>query len=98
MKSIGKNSRHVRIKYYFVTDRVKHNKLKIIYCPTKEMVVDFLTKLLQGMLFITHRNTLLSISQHDTPLFRKQYDVCIAQRNDTIITRTYGVGRSALYI
>ena len=70
MKPVGKNSRHIRIKYYFVTDRVKDKELKIIYCPTKEMVADFFTKSLQGVLFVTHRNTVLGISQDDKPLMK----------------------------
>ena len=41
MKSIGKKSRHIRIKYFFITDRVKDNDSKIMYCPTKEMMADF---------------------------------------------------------
>mmetsp|Transcript_11112 Transcript_11112/g.13165 ORF Transcript_11112/g.13165 Transcript_11112/m.13165 type:complete len:82 (+) Transcript_11112:592-837(+) len=77
MKSIGKNSRQIRIKYFFGTDRVKDKEITIIYCPcpTKDMVADFFTKPLQGVLFITHRNTVLGISQDDMALYRKQYEV-----------------------
>lgn len=81
MKSVGKNSRHIRIKYFFVTDRVKDKELKIIYCLTKKMVTDFFTKPLQGVLSITHRNTLLGISLDDMHPYRKQYEVYITQRN-----------------
>jgi hypothetical protein len=34
-----------------VTDRVKHDELRIEYCPTGDMVADFFTKPLQGSLF-----------------------------------------------
>ena len=78
MKSVGKNSRHIRIKYFFVTDRVKDKELKIIYCPTKEMVADFFTKPLQGVLFVTHRNMVLGIGEDDMPIYRAQYDKYIA--------------------
>lgn len=40
----GKNSRHIKIRYFFITNRVKDNELKIVYCPTKEMVADFFAK------------------------------------------------------
>ena len=86
MKSVGKNSRHIRIKYFFVTDRVKDKELKVIYCPTKEMVADFFTKPLQGVLFVTHRNTVLGVSQNDMPLYRQRYEEYINQRNDTTTT------------
>ena len=51
MRSAGKNSRNIQIKYFFVTDRVKDKELNINYCPTKEMVVDLFTKPLQGIFF-----------------------------------------------
>ena len=53
-KSGGKGSRHIKIKYFFVTDKIKDKELKIIYCPTKEMIADFFTKPLQGILFVHH--------------------------------------------
>lgn len=86
MKFTGKYPRHIRIKDFSITNRVKDNKLKIIYCPTKEMVVDFFTKPLQGMLFITHRNTVLRISQYDMPLNREEYKTYIAQRINATTT------------
>ena len=66
---VRKGTMHVKIKYFFVTDKVKDNEVKILYCPTKEMVGDFYTKALQGMLFKVHRNAILGISQEDMPLY-----------------------------
>ena len=60
MKSVGKNSRDIIIKYFFVTDRVKDKELKILYYSTKEMVVDFFAKPLQRAIFITHCNIPMS--------------------------------------
>ena len=42
--SVRKVTRHVKVKYFFVADKVKNNELKILYCPTKEMISDFFTK------------------------------------------------------
>ena len=39
-KSVSKGTRHVKIKYFFITDKVKNNEVKILYCPTKEMIGD----------------------------------------------------------
>ena len=69
MQSVGKGSRHINIKYFFVTDKVKGKELKIIHCPTEDMTADFYTKPLQGSIFIKHRNNLLGIQQEDMPIY-----------------------------
>ena len=69
MQSVGKGSRHINIKYFFVTDKVKGKELKIIHCPTEDMTADFYTKPLQGSIFIKHRNNLLGIQQEDMPMY-----------------------------
>ena len=50
-RSIGKRTRHIDIRYYYITDNVKRGRAAIQYCPTAEMVGDFFTKPLQGSLF-----------------------------------------------
>ena len=67
-QSIGKGSRHITIKYFFMTDKVKNKEVKVTYCPTKQMVADFFTKPLPGILYSTHRNAVLGISEEDMPL------------------------------
>ena len=62
-KSMGKGTQHVKIKYFFVTDKIKDNKLKVLYCPTEKKIGDFYTKPLQGLLFIEHRNAILGVKQ-----------------------------------
>ena len=47
-KSSSKRTRHINIRYYFITDRIKNGKLEIEYCPTDDMVADYFTKPLQG--------------------------------------------------
>jgi hypothetical protein len=49
--SSGKRTRHINIRYFFITDRVNMKEISIDWCPTKEMVADFMTKPLQGSLF-----------------------------------------------
>ena len=36
------NSRHVHVRYFFVKDRVDKGELTIEYCPTSEMLADYL--------------------------------------------------------
>ena len=73
MKSVGKGSRHIKIKYFFVTDKVKDNELKIMYCPTEDMTADFYTKPLQGALFVKHRDALLGINSNDISKYMKYH-------------------------
>ena len=41
---------------------MKDEIIDVTYCPTKEMVSEYLSKPLQGSLFRLHRNTLMSIT------------------------------------
>ena len=50
-KSAGKQSRALNIRYFFITDQVKKGNLSIEYCPSGEMLGDFMTKPLQGSKF-----------------------------------------------
>ncbi len=59
--SSSKRTRHLNIRYFFVTDRVKSNEVSIKYCPTGEMRGDFFTKPLQGSLFRKFRKEVLNI-------------------------------------
>jgi hypothetical protein len=49
--SSGKGTRHINIRYFFITDRIAQKEVAIQYCPTKAMVADYFTKPLQGELF-----------------------------------------------
>ena len=73
MKSVEKGSRHIKIKYFFVTDKVKDNEVKIMYYPTEDMLADFYTKPLQGSLFIKHRNALMGLKEEDFKSYEDQY-------------------------
>jgi hypothetical protein len=61
--SSSKRTRHIALRYYFVTDRVKSKEVSIEYCPTGEMNADFFTKPLQGALFKKFRNRILNIKE-----------------------------------
>ena len=58
-KSAGKRSRAINIRYYFVTDHVEKGNVTIEYCPTDEMIADFMTKPLQGEKFRYFRSAIL---------------------------------------
>jgi hypothetical protein len=48
--SSSKRTRHINIRYFFVTDRIKSKEVSVDYCPTGDMTGDFFTKPLQGSL------------------------------------------------
>jgi hypothetical protein len=59
--SSSKLTRHINIRYFFVTDRVKRKEVSVEYCPTGEMNADFFTKPLQGVLFRKFRDRIMNI-------------------------------------
>jgi hypothetical protein len=63
--SSGKRTRHINIRYYFVTDRVNMKEIEIEWCPTKDMVADFMTKPLQGSHFRRLRDLIMGMTKVD---------------------------------
>ena len=59
-KSNNEKTRHIAIRFFFVSDRVKSNEIKVEYMATGQMLADILTKPLQGNLFKRLRNQLLN--------------------------------------
>ena len=53
------NSKHVAIKYFWSTDRIKCGRMKVKYCPTEKMVADYMSKPLQGSLFKLFRKVIM---------------------------------------
>ena len=56
----SERTKHIKIRYFWVKDRVQSGEIKVEYMPTEEMVADILTKPLQGSKFVTLRNMLLN--------------------------------------
>ena len=60
-QSSTKRTRHLDIRYFFVTDRVRAGQLTIEYCPTGDMWADIHTKPLQGATFTKFRKLILNL-------------------------------------
>ena len=58
-KSAGKRSRALNVRYFFVTDQVEKGNVIIDYCPTDDMIADYMTKPLQGEKFKKFRKMIL---------------------------------------
>ena len=57
--SSTKRTKHMNIRYFYVTDQVKNGTIHVTHCPTEEMIGDFFTKPLQGSLFVKMRNYIM---------------------------------------
>ena len=51
-KSMSKQSHALNVQYFFISDQVNQGNLNVKYCPTDEMIGDFMTKPLQGSKFM----------------------------------------------
>jgi hypothetical protein len=54
-------TKHLQIRYFFITDRVKKGNLTINWCPTREMIGDYMTKPLQGATFRKFRDLIMGV-------------------------------------
>ena len=59
--SSSKRTRHMNIRYFFVTDRIHAGDIRVAYCPTDDMIADFFTKPLQGSKFTRFRDQILNV-------------------------------------
>jgi hypothetical protein len=50
--SSGKRTRHFDIKYFYVTDLIARDEVEVIYCPTNNILADYMTKALTGANFM----------------------------------------------
>jgi hypothetical protein len=60
-KSSTKRTRHLDIRYFFITDRIRQKQLSVEYCPTGDMWADIHTKPLQGATFAKFRKLILNL-------------------------------------
>ena len=61
-KSSTKRTKHIELRYFFIHDQIKKDKVLIEHCPTLKMRGDFFTKPLQGMLFYRLRDLIMNIA------------------------------------
>ena len=53
---IRKGIKYINTYYFFITDKIKKKKMKIAYCPTEDIVVDYSSKPIQGTLPAKHHS------------------------------------------
>ena len=68
-QSISKRTRHINIRYYFITDIIMKQEASVEFCPTFDMIGDYFTKALQGSQFRQFCNIVLGIHEDDIPSY-----------------------------
>ena len=85
--SSGKRTRHINIRYFFITDRVSMKEVEIEWCPTKEMVADLMAKPLQGSHFRRLRDLIMGTSSIKKAKIPSKSTVTITKRDGRIKVR-----------
>ena len=62
-KSMGQRSRHIQIRYFFITDQIEKGNVEVEYCPTDKIEGDYMSKPLQGGKFQGFRGSIMNIQE-----------------------------------
>jgi hypothetical protein len=60
--SSGEHTRHFHIKFFYITDLINRNEIQIKYCPTEDMIADYMTKPLVDVKFEHFRKLIMDLS------------------------------------
>ena len=94
-RSSSKQTRHIEVRYYFLTDHIARDRLRVSYCPTGDMLADYFSKPLQGSLFRKFRNLILNVTPKDELSAGHGEQECVGTTNsedaNTITTQAVAV-------
>ena len=62
--SSGRRTRHIDVRYFFVSDKIKQGEMRVENCATEDMVADFFTKPLQGSQFRKLRAVIMNLTEN----------------------------------
>ena len=62
-RSSSKRTRHLNIRYFFLTDQIEKNNMEVKYCPTDDMIGDFMSKPVQGEKYKKFRKDIMNLKQ-----------------------------------
>ena len=65
--SSSKRTNHINIRYFFIADRVAQGDVSLIWCPTRDIIRDFMTKPIQGALFRKFRDQIMGLIPSQDP-------------------------------
>ena len=69
-----KRTRHINIRYFYVTNKIKSGDVVIVYHPIDRIVGDFLTKLLYRTPFKNHHNTIVGVTEDTIEYYKMKYE------------------------
>lgn len=49
--TLNKRSKHIDVRYKYISEKVRENNIKITYCPSNDQLADVLTKPLKNIKF-----------------------------------------------
>lgn len=58
-QSSSKRTKHINVRYFFITDRILKGEVRVECCPMGDLVADFMTKPLQGSTFKKFRDLIM---------------------------------------
>ena len=73
-ESSSKKTHHVNVQYFLVTNRIKSGETKIEYFPTLDMIGDYFTNTLQGVLLQNLHNLILGIEEANFTKYNTKAD------------------------
>ena len=60
-ESTTRRTRHINIRIFYFKDHLDRKEFELEYCPTDNMLADYITKLLQGEKFKQFRKLLMNL-------------------------------------
>ena len=63
------NSRHIKIRYFWIKNRIDEKEVRVEYLPTDMMLADFFTKPIQGVKFRELRSYIMGWKSLKTLLY-----------------------------
>ena len=79
--SIKKGSKHAHVRCFFVVDKLDKKEVKIMHCPTENMIADYSSKPTQGSLFEFQRNAILGVRKEDF-ILHKGWCKAVVERHE----------------
>ena len=81
-RSSSKQTRHIEVRYYFITDHIERDHVQVSYCPTGDMLADYFSKPLQGSLFRKFHNLFLNINSTDDLKVQAGEQECVGANSE----------------
>ena len=81
-RSSGKMTQYIKIRYFFMTDKIQKGEVVLIHCPTEEMITNYFTHPLQGKMFRYFRDLIMGILMVGYEEYKLWYEVLARERKE----------------